>query len=183
MPPAFGCPHSSPEAGAARTRPVRPQTSACSLPLQPAGPGAGRGDLVPADGSVRIAVADLSTLPCMVNGPGAQSAVNRRRNARGVGTLETGAKRLRLLTPYGRCSGYSGAAQRPQEPTNKSRVFSAGYRMTRCAKDCAVNCLDIFKLSDNADSRSRARPSGRSEAQGTYSQVPFARRRAKGKYQ
>ena len=46
---------------------------------------------------------------------------------------------------------------------NKSSVFSAGSRMARCAKDRAVKCLDLFKRSDKADGRSRARPSGLSE--------------------
>ena len=50
-----------------------------------------------------------------------------------------------------------------KEPANKSIVFSASSRTVRCAKDSAVKCLDLFKLSDNADGRPRARPSGRSE--------------------
>ncbi len=49
------------------------------------------------------------------------------------------------------------------EPVNKSSVFSAGYRTARCAKDRAVKCLDLFKRSDKADGRYRARPSGLSE--------------------
>ena len=51
----------------------------------------------------------------------------------------------------------------PKEPVNKSSVFSAGHIAARCAKDRAVKCLDLFKRSDKADGRYRARPSGLSE--------------------
>ena len=36
-----------------------------------------------------------------------------------------------------------------RDPANKSSVFSAGYRTARCAKDCAVKCLDLFKRSES----------------------------------
>ena len=42
-----------------------------------------------------------------------------------------------------------------QESANKSNVFSANYRTARYAKDSAVKCLDLFKLSDKVDGRYR----------------------------
>lgn len=51
-----------------------------------------------------------------------------------------------------------------KEGANKSNIFSAGYRPANtqghdnARKSCAVKCLDLFKLSDKAGSRSKARP-------------------------
>ncbi len=53
--------------------------------------------------------------------------------------------------------------QSVKEDGNKYHVFSASTRAVRCAKDSAVKCLDLFKLSDKADGRSSGRPLGLSE--------------------
>lgn len=50
--------------------------------------------------------------------------------------------------------------------TNKSHVFSVGFRAVGSTKDSEAKCLDIFKLFDKAGGCSSDRPSGLSEKQG-----------------